>query len=759
MKLLSIALSFIFLISPAAAAKPTTQSQDSTVSLQLLWKHQFQFAGYYVAREKGFYREAGLDVEIREFDNGIDLVGDVLNGKSDFAVGRSSLLINKAAGDDIVALFATYQKSPLMLLSRADSDIEKPSDLKDRRIMLTTDAKEVAEIKAMMLQAGLREGDYIHQDHSFNLQDLIDDTTEAMGSYISNEPFQLQQQGIKYNILHPADYGFDMYADILFTARDFTRKHPSLTQKFMDASIKGWLYAFEHIEETADLILANYNSQNRSRDALIFEGQALRKLAFDARGHFGTLTQARFSAMANLYLVTGVINPNFDFSDFIYDPSELLLSANEQAYLKALGQVTLCANSDWMPYEGYGNGQHQGIVRDYMTLLSRRLKLDLEVIATGSWSEALSQIRSGHCDLIPGTMGTPYRNRYLKYSIPYLSMPAVIAVNSANSPKHDDVDLSRRRLAVVHDSAFYDILRNRYPNATLVPVNNVLDGLRRVETGNVYGLVDAPASISRALQNNHILDITIADVVQDQWDIGIAVRQDNERLLEVFNQAILSLTPEEHQTIANRWLNVRYAHEFDFRYLWYAAAVLGVLLILFGYRYKVVSDYNRRLEQLAQYDQLTGIYNRHKLYEYLEHELSLLSRYHRPSAIIFFDIDDFKSVNDTFGHNEGDRVLIGLSGLVSNTLRKSDHFGRWGGEEFLVVLPESTLDNAMVIAEKLRLSVHEHEFYLGERKLSCSFGVTEVRPGDTVESLISRVDDALYNAKHEGKNCVIKAGF
>lgn len=191
------------------------------ISLQLTWKHQFQFAGYYVAKEKGFYSDAGLDVEIKEYQSNWNLLNRIVNGQADFAVGRSSIIIEKANGSNIVALFAGYQKSPLMLLTRASSGIKTPSDLKNKKIMLTQDAASVADVMAMLLQSGVREEDFIRQSHSFNIDDLVNGHTDAMGSYISNEPYQLKQKGIAYNIIHPKDFGFEIYSDILFTSRKF----------------------------------------------------------------------------------------------------------------------------------------------------------------------------------------------------------------------------------------------------------------------------------------------------------------------------------------------------------------------------------------------------------------------------------------------------------------------------------------------------------------------------------------------------------
>ena len=723
------------------------------VSLQLLWKNQFQFAGYYMAKEKGFYKEVGLDVDIREFDNSTDLVGDVLSGKSDFAVGRSSLMIDKAAGKDIVALFAAFQQSPLMLLSKADSNINSPNDLKDKRIMMTQDAEQVAEVLAMLLQAGLRDSDYEHQSHSFNLQDLIDDKTDAMGSYVSNEPYQLQQQGIPYTIIHPADYGFDMYADILFTSRRMVNERPSITHRFYEASIRGWRYAFDHIQETAALIHAQYNSQQRSVDALEFEGRALKALAFDDQGQFGTLSQKKFEGIAKLYLITGVLEPNYDIRDFIYQPEGLMLSLRERQYLSRLNNITVCAYTDWMPYEGITDNLYQGLVADYMTLLAEKLNVTLTVMPTDSAAQTLNMMRSGLCDLVPAAMATPKGGRHLAFSTPYLSMPAVVAVHDRSVYEETSEELGDKRLAVRVDSVFLEILRNRYPNATILPVNTVSEGLKRVETQDVFGFIDAPASISHTLQKEHMLGITLYDTLNDQWDISVAVRRDNQVLLDVFNHAIANLSPREHNSTANQWLNINYAYKVDYTHIWLIGTAFGLLILLIAYRYKVVANYNTRLKFMAQHDPLTGIYNRNKLYEYLNNELRLYQRYQRHFAVIFFDVDDFKRVNDSYGHNEGDRALSQLASIVNQELRETDHFGRWGGEEFLIVLPEARLATALLIAEKLRQAIASYDFRFDNHPITCSFGIAEVQEGDTIESLIHRADEALYFAKSEGKNC------
>jgi len=159
------------------------------------------------------------------------------------------------------------------------------------------------------------------------------------------------------------------------------------------------------------------------------------------------------------------------------------------------------------------------------------------------------------------------------------------------------------------------------------------------------------------------------------------------------------------------------------------------------------------LEKLASTDQLTGIYNRRKFEEMFNVELDRISRYKSPLALIMFDVDHFKSVNDTYGHDVGDKVLKSIVNVVNKNIRNTDIFARWGGEEFLILSPETNSENARALAEKLRASIEKTKF-VKAGKLTCSFGVSSYIDKESGDSLIKRVDDALYEAKNEGRNRV-----
>jgi diguanylate cyclase (GGDEF)-like protein len=166
-----------------------------------------------------------------------------------------------------------------------------------------------------------------------------------------------------------------------------------------------------------------------------------------------------------------------------------------------------------------------------------------------------------------------------------------------------------------------------------------------------------------------------------------------------------------------------------------------------------LKEKNQALERLSVTDKLTGLFNRLKLDQILEQQLVHSQRYNTCFALILLDIDKFKAVNDEFGHQVGDQVLCAIAQILHQCSRASDVVGRWGGEEFLIVLPETEKDGAMVLAEKLRQTVAHYEFPLVGHK-TASFGVTVYRHGDSIEGMMTRVDDALYRAKDGGRNRV-----
>lgn len=167
------------------------------------------------------------------------------------------------------------------------------------------------------------------------------------------------------------------------------------------------------------------------------------------------------------------------------------------------------------------------------------------------------------------------------------------------------------------------------------------------------------------------------------------------------------------------------------------------------------SKNNKRLNYLAKRDRLTGVYNRHKIEEVLNLELNRANRYDLKFSILILDIDYFKEVNDTYGHNKGDQVLKKMCNLIEKNIRDADTLGRWGGEEFIIIAPETNIEKSFKLANKLRKIISQYNF-IKDKKVTVSIGLAEYENNYSIDEIISRADQALYKAKNNGRNRVEK---
>lgn len=163
----------------------------------------------------------------------------------------------------------------------------------------------------------------------------------------------------------------------------------------------------------------------------------------------------------------------------------------------------------------------------------------------------------------------------------------------------------------------------------------------------------------------------------------------------------------------------------------------------------------KQLELAAQTDPLTGLYNRLRFEEIIQREIAFGRRYDVQLSIIYIDIDYFKMINDTYGHDAGDRILKEIALIIRDTIRVSDYPFRWGGEEFIVVCPGALIRDVEVLAERLREEVEQRNFQMSE-PVTVSMGVTQYRLNESVDEMIKRADKALYRAKESGRNRVVE---
>ncbi|MFS8149143.1 GGDEF domain-containing protein [Vreelandella titanicae] len=211
-------------------------------------------------------------------------------------------------------------------------------------------------------------------------------------------------------------------------------------------------------------------------------------------------------------------------------------------------------------------------------------------------------------------------------------------------------------------------------------------------------------------------------------------------------------------------LEVNRRHDGSRRYVEWRITAMGVrhndtiTLVLTQRNVTEQMEKEAQLERLATTDMLTGLVNRAQFDAVLKSEVNRQHRYARPLSLIMLDLDYFKQINDRHGHDVGDQVLVALADLLKCTLRKADCCARWGGEEFMLLAPETSLEQAVRLANKIRDAI-KHTAFPIQGSVTASFGVVEVHSQDSVKSLMERVDNALYLAKEEGRDQVSTGGL
>ncbi len=292
---------------------------NETVTLQLKWKHQFQFAGYYAAIKKGYYPKEGLDVVLIEGKPGGNEVEDVLSGNANYGVGMSDILLSKFQGKPVVLLANIFQHSPVTLLTTRKSGYTSPQDLFNKNIQMVKGIKSV-ELQAMFLNEGIATADLNISDPRWSLEDLISEEVDAVAAYVSSQPYILKKQSIPYTLISPITYGIDFYGENLFTTEHEIAEYPERVVSFRRASLKGWQYALENPGEIVDLILPEYASSNKKLDrgyllneAAIYQGLILPK--FVKLGH---TNPGRWQHIAETYVRLGMAVKDYSLDGFSF---------------------------------------------------------------------------------------------------------------------------------------------------------------------------------------------------------------------------------------------------------------------------------------------------------------------------------------------------------------------------------------------------------------------------------------------------------
>ena len=700
--ILSLALTMSLSAKPIAKKTPLTP-----ITVQLKWKHQFQFAGFYAAVEKGYYQDAGFEVTLKEASPQTVPVEEVLSGRADYGIANSELMLYRLNGEPVTAIAAIIQHSPIVLISLKSSNILSPQDLIGKKVMYPK-GYYGANTQGFFLKNDIEISQIKSIPLSFNINDLINNKVDAMVGYITDQPYLLQKQNIAYNLMDPRKYGIDFYGDILFTHENRLNKKPRELALFRAATIKGWEYAIKHPDEIIDTILTQYHSV-KSKNELQYEAQETIKLIVPHLVDMGQMNPNRWKHIAETFISLNMTQGSFDTEGFIYIPEREQASHSMRIVLRTVSAISI-------------------IVLFCLTGLiyfNRKLKAAVS-LQTLHLTEVNERLLSSSLQLTAKENALNTLNTELEHRIAQRTN----RLNEVNQILTQEIEQGTRR------ELSLQLLSKAIENSSSAVL--IIDDKQIIRYAS-------PAFLRLTGLQPNTLEKQSVNVIKNKLSLpnlsNIQFSHSSEDLI----QCELKCTDSEALT---HWLQTSISP------LWAEDENISHYVLVFE---DITNIKNRKdeMEKMALYDPLTGLENRVLFRTRLEQAIQNTQRGNIKTALLFIDVDNFKEVNDTLGHEAGDIVLKTIANRLIAHVRTNDTVARISGDEFTVLLNNisSYADASKVTNCILKSFQNPIRLQNSEIFITVSIGIS-ITPDDAtnIDELIKNADLAMYEAKQKGRN-------
>lgn len=432
------------------------------------------------------------------------------------------------------------------------------------------------------------------------------------------------------------------------------------------------------------------------------------------------------------------------------------LTPQEKSYIEKVSSIKMCVDPDWAPFERINKqGQHEGIAADLVKLVAQRVGLKIELYMVKSWVESLAASKNKQCHIMSFINQTPIRDSWLIFTEPIFFDPNVIITREEHPFVTDAKGLQGESVALPRGTMVEERIRRDFPNLRVVLTENEPEVMALVSDRKADLTIRSLIVAANAIKKEGLFNLKISGQIPEYTNkLRIGVLKDEKILRNILDKGVKTITPQEREAISNKHVAIKIERGVDYRLAWKILAGSCFAIFLGILRHRKLSALNKELERLSVTDKLTGLFNRMKLDEAFVSEIKLSNRYNSTFSIIMVDIDHFKEINDSFGHQVGDEVLIEVARILRLNTRETDIVGRWGGEEFVVICTQTDKKSVLKLAEKLRKIFQDHNFPIVQRK-TASFGVTTFQGSDQANDLVARADEALYAAKNNGRNQVV----
>ncbi len=574
------------------------------VTVQLKWLHQFQFAGYYAAKAKGFFSDEGLDVTIRQRNTATSQIDDVLQNRAEYGVSDAGLVLTRMQGKPVVLLSQIFQHSPLTLIALKESGIRTPYDLLGHTVMSDLMSNGNASLLAMM-QKTLGDLDLIKQvPQSYRKEDLLENKIQAISGYISNQPYWFEQQNQQVTIIDPRDYGIDFYGDNLFTTETEVLNHPERVDKVIRAVKRGWLYALDHQEEIVDLIMEEYGTQGLTRDHLQFEAGKIEEMILPDFIELGQYEQTRYIKIGETYAQLGFVDDIGVDPGFFYEEAgkgKILLTDDERSWIIEHPEIAFAGDPNWLPYEAFlQDGTYIGIVADHLALIEKKTGLTFNPVSVSSWTESLAIANAGKVSIISGDAADVILNKQFIPVETYSQNPIVIIMDSQQNYVEELEEIKNQKIAIIKDYGYTSDILKFYPDFKFIEVENIQEGLEGVSQGRFDAMLSTMALASYTIAEMGLHNVKVVGKTPIIMDLTLFISKDQPILHSIINKALKSISKADSQEILQGWIRSRYVERTNY---WAIIQISFVLLLILT----IIIVWNRKLQREIKTRQKTEI--------------------------------------------------------------------------------------------------------------------------------------------------------
>ncbi|WP_434656891.1 ABC transporter substrate-binding protein [Sulfurimonas sp. NW9] len=570
------------------------------VSLQLHWKYQFEFAGFIAAKEKGFYRDAGLDVEIKEYRTGMDVVDEVLSQRANYGIYNSSILLEYLQGKPLILLASFFKRSALVLITQPS--IHSPKDLIGKTVMSSLVDDFRLNFKPYLDGYGVKISDLKMVPQTYRVDEFAKGEVDAMTAFISDQPHKLDKLGVKYNILDPSNDNLFVLQEELFTSAAELKNHPYRVHAFKKASIKGWEYALSHRKEIAKIIHEKYAPQ-LDTETLEYEAETINKLILPFIYDIGSIDRNFLHKQMQLFKNDFHVGAGKTLDDFIVKPgiNGLALTDEEQRYIELHKKISLCVNYDFFPIDGFKDGRHIGIMADVFAMIGNKTGFEFIPVESHSEEELFQKLQEKKCKLL-AVVAT--NNRYfttVRPTKPFSSTHFTLLSRLDKSFVENPLFL-KGKLLLVQKNSFKNYLNYLYPYLNIEVEENKNTMVKKVLDGRAYAIASIDEQADYFIDKYGYGKLKINGFLAKERLLhgSIGVQKDEPVLYSIMQKALKSLSKEKIEAIKNSWRLTRYHERVDYFLLWMVLGVVAIIFFIMIYYQRKLKNFNAALEQRVQ---------------------------------------------------------------------------------------------------------------------------------------------------------------